>query len=535
MSDAPFLNETFLAPISEASPAGQDVSYDTDFEKLAAELEKVTSVSGEAPDWNFIRRESSRILKEVSKDLRVASWWVASAGMLEGWNAVAEGLATYKAFFDRFWNEMYPPLKRVRARAGLVGWLWEQLARSLAPRNVTIADGDAVRASEAAISALDSFLSEKVGDANPGVAGLRTVMREKIRSIPEAPKAADPFAAPTAAQPTGAQGGSPPQSLRSLPSNSSNSFSIPEGAAAPQVGSVGSLDAAEATADGWRSSLSTLAVLAREAAPTAPWPYRLMRVATWLTVQNPPIVEEGKTFVRGPRQGDRADFQTMFENSVWEGLRNACEEALSANMFWLDLHRWSAIALENLGTPYAAAREAIGRETVSLVSRLPSLPSLFFSDGTPFASAETADWLVAEQARYGGGGGGGRSPADEASKALLTEAEARVTAGQIDEGLAQAITLANNAPNAAMRFRALLLAGQLAHQKGKSPLALALLERLLPQVDATLEAWEPDVCASFFETALKVTRAVLPDAADRQSVLFRRLLQVDPAAALRIG
>jgi type VI secretion system protein VasJ len=226
----------------------------------------------------------------------------------------------------------------------------------------------------------------------------------------------------------------------------------------------------------------------------------------------------------------------MFEASAWEGLRDACEDALSEHVLWLDLHRWSAVALERLGPPFAVAREAVGRETAALVARIPGLPSLFFSNGTPFASPETADWLAGEGARFGGSGGGrAASSADEATTTLLSDAEARVTAGQIDEGLAMAIDLANNAASASARFRAQLLAAKIAHRVGKGDLALALLERLLPQVDATLEAWEPSVCADYYETALKVVRAVSPDWGDRQTLLFRRLLQVDPAAALRIG
>jgi type VI secretion system protein VasJ len=225
----------------------------------------------------------------------------------------------------------------------------------------------------------------------------------------------------------------------------------------------------------------------------------------------------------------------MFEASSWEGLRNACEEALSAHTLWLDLHRWSAIALERLGPPFAAAREAVGRETAALIARIPALPSLLFSNGTSFASPETVDWLTAERARFGGSGGQAASPADEAPKALLADAEARMAAGQVDEGLAQAISLANNAASAAVRFRAQLFAAQMANRAGKAELALVLLERLFPQVDATLEAWEPEVCSTFFETMLKVSRAVTPDSVDAQQALFRRLLQVDPAAALRIG
>jgi type VI secretion system protein VasJ len=182
------------------------------------------------------------------------------------------------------------------------------------------------------------------------------------------------------------------------------------------------------------------------------------------------------------------------------------------------------------------ARDAVGRETAALVARIPSLPSLLFSNGTPFASPETVDWLASERARFGGAEGGrGPSKADEATAALLADAEARVTAGQVDEGLAMAVDLANNAPSAGTRFRALLLAAKMAHRAGKGDLALALVERLLPQVDPTLQAWEPSVCADFYETALRVVRTVSPDWVDRQTLLFRQLLQVDPAAALRIG
>jgi type VI secretion system protein VasJ len=522
----PFLDATILAPISDATPAGRDLTYDTNLEKLAAEIEKATSISGDVPDWGLVRRESARMLRAESKDLRLASWWVAAAAVGEGWNAVAEGATTYKAFVEQFWDGMYPPVKRARARAGLVSWLWEQLAKSLATRTVTIADGDAVRAFESAVIALDAVLTERLGDANAGLGGLRSVVREKIRSIPEPPNPTDPFAAPVPdAQVPASRPGTAGRSL-------------PAGASAPVVTSVGSLEAAEATADGWRASLGTLAHHARAAAPTSPWPYRLARVAAWLTLNAAPEVENGKTFVRAPKPAERADFSAMFDAGAWEALRDASEDAFSEHVLWLDLHRWSAMALERLGPPFAVARESVGRETAALIARLPGLPSLSFSNGSPFASPETVDWLTEEASRFGGSSGGGRaaaSSADEATTALLSDAEARITAGQVDEGLAIAIDLANNAANASTRFRAQLQAAKLAHRAGKGELALALLEKLLPQVDATLEAWQPSVCADFYETALKVVRAVSPDWGDRQTLLFRRLLQVDPAAALRIG
>jgi type VI secretion system protein VasJ len=277
----------------------------------------------------------------------------------------------------------------------------------------------------------------------------------------------------------------------------------------------------------------------RSVAPTSAWPYRLARIAAWLTLEAAPAAESGKTFVRAPKASERTDLTGMFEAGAWEGLRDAAEDALSEHIFWLDLHRWSALALERLGPPFAAARDAVGRETAALLARLPGLSSLYFANGTPFASPETVDWLASEGARWGGGGGAptnrAAGAADDAAAASLAAAEAKVTAGQVDEGLAAAVDLANHAAGAATRFRAQLQAAKLAHRAGKADLALALIDRLLPAVDATLEAWEPSVCADFFETALRILRASSPESIDRQTLLFRRLLQVDPAAALRIG
>ncbi len=310
--------------------------------------------------------------------------------MLEGWPAIAQAAVTYQAFVERLWEAMFPPLKRVKGRAALAAWLWEQLAKALPSKNVTIADGDAVRAVEAADR---GRRRPPHGESRRRQRGHRRAPgRLCARKDPEHPrdpqKAADPFAGPRPR--------SRPHWLRPAQPVAAPPPAIPSGAGAPTVTSVTSLEGAEAVAADWRSSLSALARHARIAAPAAPWPYRLARVAAWLTLETAPEAESGKTFARAPKRGERDDFEAMFNGGAWEGLRDASEDALSEHTLWLDLHRWSATALDRLGTPFVLAREAVGRETAALASRLPSLAGLFFSNGTPFASPETLDWLAQE-------------------------------------------------------------------------------------------------------------------------------------------
>jgi type VI secretion system protein VasJ len=509
------LDDPMLLPIAGPSPVGRDLTYENHVVELDAEVQKNTSLAGLTTDWAKVRTESARILREESKDLRIASWWVVAVAYADGWAPAADALAIYAELADRYWADMYPPLKRLRGRGALLGWIWETLAKAISGRTPTLADKEGILAFEATMTRLDATMSERLGDAAPGVGPLRSVVREKVRLIPE------PAAAP-APQATAAAGGAPG----------------PSAIAAPEAVTATNLDEAEAAATRYREALSSLAHVARRTAPTAPWPYRLARVSAWLTIEGAPPVEQGKTFVRAPPAAERSTLAALFETGAWEGLREASEDALSEHLFWLDIHRYTALALERLGPTFAAARAAVRRETTALLLRIPTLPTLLFSDGTPFASPATADWLADELRAAGGadagaGGGGGGGDSDEAA-ALIAQCEAGIAAGQIEAALGAALAAAHGAPSARGRFQGRLGVAQLAQRSGKTRFALAILEGLLAEVNPTLESWEPKLCGSLFEALLKAVRAVAPQDEDRQEALFRRLLAADPAAAIRM-
>ena len=62
-------------PISNDSFAGEEVRYSSEFETLEAELEKAQSLHASGPiDWQKIQEVSELILRNSSKDLRVAAW-----------------------------------------------------------------------------------------------------------------------------------------------------------------------------------------------------------------------------------------------------------------------------------------------------------------------------------------------------------------------------------------------------------------------------------------------------------------------------
>src|SRR5689334_14519889 len=95
---------------------------------------------------------------------------------------------------------MYPD--RPRARANLVSWLSDQAAAELMALDPKAADRAPLEVIETVYAELDTLLSEKLGQTYPGMGGLRSAVREKLRQVPaEAPPAPPPIAPVAAAAP----------------------------------------------------------------------------------------------------------------------------------------------------------------------------------------------------------------------------------------------------------------------------------------------------------------------------------------------
>jgi len=540
-------------PLAGAAPAGADLSYDAEFERVAAEIEKLSNLTGGTVDWMLVADDAARMLSERSKDLRLAGWLTVAKAQREGWRGVAEGLFAVQALVDNFWDTMFPPVKRARARAGVLEWLWESLDKALAARAVAASDTDAIKALETLVSDLDARLGERLGDLNPGIGRFRSVVREKVRALPAPPPAPKVEAAPpspdeaiNAANGTNGAGASagpsPSEEARTaaprLAAAEAPAVAAPPLPDAPALPAGASLEELHDAASKWQEGLLALARAARAMAPADPWAYRLVRTATWLTIDGVPDHESGRTYVKAPRAPDRSALNDLFEGSHWEGLVEAAEEALTEHIFWLDAHRFSAIGLERLNRQ--AARDAVGREVVAFAARIAGVEALEFAGGIPFASPETREWLERERARWGGGAASGLATSAPNGGVAALDADVASALAAVRDGsdasIAKLLRAAERG-DARSRFVGRLEVAKVALEKERNQLALDVAELLLPDVTDTLEAWEPALAADALANCLRAlqTRNREQEAADeRENVLFRRLLRLDPEAALRL-
>jgi type VI secretion system protein VasJ len=263
-------------------------------------------------------------------------------------------------------------------------------------------------------------------------------------------------------------------------------------------------------------------------------------MGAWLLVDDPPDVEGARTFIRPPRDGDVRELRALEGRGDWASVRDAAEDLLIEHIFWLDLHRFTSRALEKLGQSFEKARTAVASETVAFLDRVPGLESLCFKDGTPFADPDTVAWLQAVRTRHSSASSssGEASPADDSVLTIVASARARCAEGQETEALAFALGQAGDLGSARSRFRARLGVAQLAVERGSKQVGVAILEQLLIEIDETLEAWEPALCATAIHDFLWVSAyregGSERHVAERQDLLFRRLLRLNPTSALQL-
>ena len=135
--------DTLLAPISEASPCGADLSFSNEFDSIqeSRRADDPTLDQGEwvtalkLADWPGVLEQCEKVL-DSSKDLRVAAWFTEANARLSGYAGLAEGLDLCRLLCERFWAELHPRLEDdgdAEQRSGNLRWLLTQV-EALAPQ-----------------------------------------------------------------------------------------------------------------------------------------------------------------------------------------------------------------------------------------------------------------------------------------------------------------------------------------------------------------------------------------------------------------
>lgn len=273
--------------------------------------------------------------------------------------------------------------------------------------------------------------------------------------------------------------------------------------------------------------------------PSDPVPYRLLRMAAWHDVDQPPPATEGMTRIPAPDEAVVAVLVNLYDAGNWADLLEAAEGMVPRYLFWLDPHRYTWEALDNLGARYAAARDSVLQETVQFARRVPGLATLSFQDGPGFADLGTQAWLV-ENAGSGTGepaAGVGGSAGEEAMQPVLEEARGLAKEKKVAEALQLLDSHRKKAETGRDAYRWRLgLCGILEGVRGGEGILDPHLGELIREIETyRLDTWEPSLALEGLQLAYRQwSRRKEADMKERAEEVFRLLARIDTAAAMAL-
>lgn len=128
-----FDQEELLAPIPGADPVGEDLSFSLEYDAIqeARRADDPSLEQGEwitdlkVADWAAVERMCAKLLRERSKDLRLAVWWSEAQTRNHGFAGLARGYRLVAGLCDRYWDNVHPQIEDddLEQRIGNLGWL----------------------------------------------------------------------------------------------------------------------------------------------------------------------------------------------------------------------------------------------------------------------------------------------------------------------------------------------------------------------------------------------------------------------------
>ena len=542
--------------ISDDKPAGAEPSYEPEFEELEAEIEKLSSpASKETADWKKVARLASAILAEKSKDLRVASRLAVSWIQIDKMEGFLYGVRLFADLIENFWDDLYPPKKRMRGRMGAIEWWLEKAERFLSQKKPEPMSAEKLDDIKNELKRLDGLFAEKVPDP-PMIRGLQRFVDSIPAVKPEVPEPVpepepEPVAKPeltpkteSSAEekenkptPVSTKPAAQPEPVFAEPTPANTVQMIDTVAVTSEQDAIKALKAA-------LGNVRQLAVFWRENNLVDPMGYRCTRIASWTLVKSPPpATQENKTAIPAPDAIFRNSIADLQSRGNYEGLLKTIEGRISQYPFWLDLSRITARTLADMGERYKLASDAVCMETAHFTARVPGIEKLAFQDGTPFADEETNNWLkslglgpvLAET--FGAASSGTSSEEEQHMAEIYDEARELFEKKKAPEALYMLQKELDGSLSGKRKLLWRLRMCRLMIEAKKVRLAVPHLERILKDIDSfNLEQWEPDLAVDGLRVAWLGFSAMSGESyKKRTDETLDRIAWLNPAEALRLA
>ena len=540
------------------TPCGINAKYEPSFEALEAELAKQESLSSETVDWKEVKALATDLLQNTTKDYLVASYLTHSLTVTEGYTGLLVGVKILESFTENYWQDSFPPAKRLRARKTAIEWLVEKTSHFIEKNPPTNADNEVIVELANSIKNLDFSLAEKMNDQAPSMAELNRSLKRLKESAefelkanaekapPSAPiptpapsstdiqeastqetSAPEPIAVPianTPATPTA----STPQTSAKTAAPATQSFSSPVAINNSALASEGD---AKKLYKQVQDALRQLAEFHAAEKSSDPKRYRYSRAALWDSLEKMPPNKDSKTQLPKPAPDKFKKLLELFEQGDFIAVLDQAEKSASKMPYWFDGQRLIANSLIALGGEFTKAADALITELKQFLTRIPKITTLSYSDGTPFADEQTLMW-ISTQVLISDEANAGNKDNDEINEAFI-EAQKLASSGNLSKGLRFLKKVSTQ--NLRDDFRIKLATAELVAQSGQAKVAIPLLERLISETKKINAIdWETDFTVKAYSVLVRAYEKLEDDdAAQKQQQkmdAFDQLCWFDPTA-----
>ncbi|EAT13272.1 type VI secretion system protein TssA [Bermanella marisrubri] len=505
--------------ISADSPCGINAKYEADFELLEAEVAKAQSLTNETTDWDQVLKLSQSILSGLSKDFTAACYFANASIQVNGYSGMLDGFALLDSLCEEYWQDMFPPVKRLRGRQASCQWLIEQTALFLEQNDPKPEDFEFVSSIASTVKNLDFFLAEKMDDKAPNFADinrplkrLKELAKSQVANQPKTAetKQAAPIAEPAASQAApqqpveaGASESTEPEAqAQTIPAQPTPQVSAPsapapvakkpEKKAASQasfepVGDIQSDQDAKKAFKQVQDILRSLSSYHSQVKASDPKRYRYSRYALWASLDKLPPAKDGKTQLPSPPADKLKKVVELYESGEYLEAIELAEKSAEKMPYWFDGNRYIVLSMDALGAEFEKAKDALIEQLTAFIHRVPKILDLQYSNGDAFASDQCKTWI---QSLMETASDSGNSETDEISE-VANEAKKLAMAGKLND----AFELLHDVPAKTKRqkFKVKLLCAELACANGQVKVGIPMLERLLEEVRSlTVADWESD-------------------------------------------
>lgn len=128
--------EVLLRPVNDLHPSGKDLTYSAEFDHIQTlrKYDDPTLDQGEwvtdlkVANWPEVVKRCSKLLREDSKDLRVAGWLTEGWVHTQGFAGLAQGYSLIAGLGEQYWGSLFPAIEDGddEQRIGSLAWVLKQ-------------------------------------------------------------------------------------------------------------------------------------------------------------------------------------------------------------------------------------------------------------------------------------------------------------------------------------------------------------------------------------------------------------------------